>query len=189
VDHLRFLMEDILRLAKEKENPTIDDIMEDSKVGEREVKEAIKELGNRKLVKFKDGKISLTDRGEEVAGVIYNYHKTIEKIFGHRVAHSVEHLGKDYIEKAKILGKNAVPLEEFSEGERGVVALLEIEDSRVLSRLVGIGVTIGTEFSVVKFRKDGILLDIDGKVVIIDRKLGKLIFAVKKNEGSYSGTA
>ncbi len=181
-------MEDILRLAKEKNNPTIEDVIEDSKVGKEDVKEAIKELENKDLINFKKGEIILTEKGEKAAEIIYNYHKMVENIFGHRTAHSLEHLSGRYIEEAKTLGKNAVPINKFEEGEEGMIALLEIENPRILSRIMGVGISIGKKFSIIKIRKDGIILEIDGRLIILDRELEKYILGVK-NEGPATWSA
>ena len=188
ISYLRFLMEDILRLAKEKNNPTIGDIMRDSKVGKEDVKEAIKELEKKDLISFKGGKIILTEMGEKTAQIIYNYHKIVEDIFDHRTAHSLEHFSKEYVEEAKTLGKNAISLDKFRESEKGIIALLEIENPKILSRLMGVGITIGKKFSIIKIRKDGIILEIDGRLIILDRELEKYILGVK-NESSVTWPA
>ncbi|NIA09651.1 MAG: hypothetical protein GWP10_07965, partial [Nitrospiraceae bacterium] len=95
-------------------------------------------------------------------------------------AHSLEHLGKEDIEKAKKLGKNAVPINDFKEGGSGVIALLEVEDPRILSRLIGIGLTIGAKFTVLKIRNKELILSVNGRPVIIDRDLGKYILGARR---------
>lgn len=186
---LNFLMEDILRLAKEKNNPTVEDIIKDSKVGREDIKKAIEELEKKNLINFTNEKINLTKKGEKLANIIYEHHKMIEDAFDHRTAHSLEHFTKKYVDEAKAIGKKAIPIDKFMEGENGLIALFEIEDPRILSRLIGVGITIGAGFSIVKLRRDGIILEIDGRLVIIDRGLGKYILGVKKDENSLARPA
>ncbi|WP_297073640.1 hypothetical protein, partial [Thermococcus sp.] len=69
------LMEDILRLAREKGSPpSFRDVMEDSKVTKEEVEEAMRELERKNLARREGNKIVLTEEGKKAAEIIYNYH-------------------------------------------------------------------------------------------------------------------
>ncbi len=187
---LRILMEDILRLSKEKkEPPTVEDVMQDSKVRKDDVKKAIKGLKKKNLAKMEGNKIILTSDGEKAAQVIYNYHKTVEALFGHKVAHSFEHLGEDKIQLLKRSIGEAKPLEDFMKNEEGEIISLEVENPKILSRLIGVGITPGNMFKVIKLRKDVIILDITHRLVLVDRKLADKIFGRNENSGSFSRPA
>ncbi|MCD6450279.1 MAG: FeoA domain-containing protein [Thermotogaceae bacterium] len=175
---MRLLMEDIMRLSREKDSPlSVEDVMEDSSVDRQEVKEAIERLEKRGLAKFERGHLALTEQGEKVADVIYNYHRVIEEVLGHEVAHALEHFS-EAAEKIKILGEKAKPLEKFRENERGVVAYFEIGNPKVISKLLGIGLSPGVSFRVIKYRKDGFVLEVGGRLVVLGRELGKGIAGV-----------
>ncbi len=69
---IEILMEDILRLAKEKGSPpTVEDVMRDSGVTREEVKEAVKELKKKGLATMGENGIVLTEKGEKMADIIY----------------------------------------------------------------------------------------------------------------------
>ena len=177
------LMEDILRLAKEKgSSPTFKDVMEDSGVTREEVGEAVKELERKKLVKREGENIVLTKEGEKTADVIYNYHKTVEKLFGHKTAHSFEHMADKvkYLE----LAKKSIPLVNFKEGEEGVLINMKVKNPKIIARLIGIGLVPGTKFKIIKVRDNIVVLDISGRLVMIDKKLIKSLFGVKPFEDS-----
>ncbi len=177
------LMEDILRLAKEKgASPTFKDVMEDSGVTREEVGEAVKELERKKLVKREGNNIVLTKEGEKTAEVIYNYHKTVEKLFGHKTAHSFEHMA-DRVKYLK-MAKNSRPLMAFRGGEEGVLISMEFKNPKIIARLIGIGLVPGTRFKIVKVRDDVLVLNISGRLVIVDKKLTKNLFGVKSLESS-----
>ena len=126
----------------------------------------------------------LTEEGEKTAEVIYKYHKTVEKLFGHKTAHSFEHMGDKvrYLERAE----KSKPLTTFRKGEEGVLISMEFKNPKIIARLIGIGLVPGTHFRVVKVRDDVFVLDISGRLVIIDKKLTKNLFGVKAFEGSLS---
>ena len=175
------LMEDILRLAKEKGSPPdFKDVIKDSKVTREEVEEAVRELERKNLARREGDKIVLTEEGEEAAEVIYTYHRTVEKIFGHKVAHSFEHMGDriSYIEKAV----SAVPLTAFEEGEEGILASMEVENPKAIARLMGVGLLPGKRFRVIKAGKDLIVLDVSGKLVMIDSWISERVRGVKVHE-------
>ena len=179
------LMEDILRLAKEKgSSPTFNDVMEDSRVTKEEVGEAVVELERKNLAKREGEKIVLTEEGEKIAEIIYNYHKTVEKLFGHRTAHSFEHMADRvrYLENVK----NSKPLITFGEGEEGVIVSMEFENPKIIARLIGIGLVPGAHFKVIKVREDIFVLNISGRLVIVDGKLTKNLLGVKPFESSFS---
>ncbi|NJF24625.1 FeoA domain-containing protein [Thermococcus sp. Bubb.Bath] len=184
----RLLIEDILRLAKEKgEPPKVRDVMEDSKVGEEDVKSAVKEMEELGLANFRDGQILLTDKGEKTAEVIYNYHKTVERLFGHGTAHVFEHMGDrvSYLQRAE----SARPLEELPEGEEHVLVSMNVENPKVIARLLGVGLSPGSVFRIIRKRKDAIILEVNGRLVIIDGELSKRLFGVRRDEGTASRPA
>ena len=178
-------MEDILRLAKEKgSSPTFKEVMDDSGVTREEVGEAVKELERKNLVKREGDNIVLTEEGEKTAEIIYNYHKTVEELFGHKTAHSFEHMA----DKVKYLqmAKNSVPLMSFADGEEGVLISMELKNPKIIARLIGIGLVPGTRFKIVKVRDDVLVLDVSGRLVIVDKKLTNNLFGVKSFESSAS---
>ncbi|NJE48223.1 FeoA domain-containing protein [Thermococcus sp. 9N3] len=184
---IEILMEDILRLAKEKGSPpTVEDIVVDSGVTKEEVREAVKELEKKGLAKAEGDRIILTREGERAAEVIYNYHRTVEKLFGHSTAHSLEHMGDriSYLEKAG----RAKPLTEFKEGTEGVMVFMDIENPKVIARLMGVGLIPGTRFRVVR-SGNVYVLETGGRVVVIDRNVAEKIKGVITDEGSPRGPA
>ena len=170
----KVLMEDILRLAREKGSPpSFGDVMEDSKVTREEVEEAVRELERKNLARREGERIVLTEEGERAAEVIYNYHRTVERLFGHRVAHSFEHMGDriGYIKKAE----NAIPISTFKSNDEGVLVSMELENPKAIARLMGVGLIPGTRFRIIKTGKDTLVLDVSGRLVMVDgRVAGKL---------------
>ncbi len=187
---LRILMEDILRLAEEEnKSPTIFEVMRDCKVQREDVLEAIKALEENKLVVFKNNKIILTSQGKDAASTIYKYHKIVEDLFGHTVAHSFEHLGESEIKLLEKEGNKTKALEDFEENEEGKVITLKIENPKILSRLMGVGIIPGKTFKTIKVREDMIILSIDQQIVILDRSLANKILGESLNESSVSWAA
>jgi len=102
---LRLLMEDIMRLSREKSSPLmVEDVTADCGVEKEEVMDAVYQLERKGLVRFEKKRLFLAEQGEKVADVKYNYHRIVEEILGHNVAHALEHLG-DTAEKVKKLRK------------------------------------------------------------------------------------
>ena len=179
----RILMEDILRLAREKGSPpTFSDVIEDSKVSRREVEEAVRGLEERHLARRRGEEIVLTGEGEAAANTIYSYHKTVEELFGHRTAHSFEHLGNrvKYLEQAA----SAERLAGFSEGEEGVIVSMEVESPQLLSRLIGVGLIPGTRFRLVRKSSGHLVFDVGGRLVMIDGKLAGKLLGVRGEEST-----
>ncbi len=185
----KILMEDILRLAREKGSPpSFRDVMEDSKVTKGEVEEAMRELERKNLARREGNKIVLTEEGKKAAEIIYNYHRTVERLFGHRVAHSFEHMGDrvSYIEKAG----NAIPLVSFRPKEEGILVSMEVENPKAIARLMGVGLIPGARFRVVKGGKDLFVLDVGGRLVMVDVRVAEKLRGVKAyEEGSPCGPA
>jgi Fe2+ transport system protein FeoA/predicted transcriptional regulator len=189
VNWMEILMEDILRLAKEKESPTISEIIQDSKVQREDVEKAIKELEKKGLVTFKNNRIILTEEGDKSASIIYNYHITVEKLFGHTVAHSFEHLDKDKIKLLKNEIGKTKPLRDFSENEEGKIISFKIENPKVIARLMGLGIIPGASFKVIKVRRDAIILNIERRIVILDTELTDKILGESQSEYTFSRPA
>ena len=148
-----------------------------------EVIEAIQQLERRNLAKFKNKNLTLTEQGEKVADVIYNYHKIVEEVLGHNVAHALEHLG-EFAEKIKKLSGDAKPLEKFRESEKGVVAYFEVRNPKLISRLLGAGLSPGVPFQIIKSRKDGFAVETNGRIIVLGKELGKSIVGVSRVEGA-----
>lgn len=184
---LEILMEDILRLAKEKGSPpTVEDVMKDSGVTREEVMEAVKELERKGLARMEGKGIVLTENGEKAAEVIYTYHKTVERLLGHRTAHSLEHMGDriGYLRGAE----QARPLSGFREGEEGVVAFMDVENPKVIARLMGVGLIPGARFRVLR-KGDVYVVEVGGRLAVVDGRVAEKIKGVPANEGSSGGPA
>ncbi len=189
VGWLRFLMEDIMRLYREKNSSlTVKDVMDDCNVERSDVMEAIRELERRGLAKFEDGLLSLTSKGEEAADVIYNYHRIVEDLLGHDVAHALEHIGKT-AEKVKKLEGEAKALEEFRESEKGIIAYFEVRNPKIVSRLLGVGLSPGVPFRVVRSRGDSIVLEVNDRLIVLEKELGKSVVGVSRVESAARGSA
>ncbi len=193
---LRLLIDDILRFTREKNRPvSIKEIMEETDSSKIEVMDAIKEMEKEGLAKYKE-KVSLTKKGEEMANEMYERHVTIEKFFGgkeaHEIAHSLEHfLGKKDIELMKdTLTRKKESLEEFGEGEKGIIVAFAINDPKIISRLIGAGLAPMTPFMLEKRRSNEMIILAHNKVIALDKALGRKIYAMRvENEGFTGRTA
>jgi len=193
---LRLLIDDILRFTREKNRPvSVKEIMDETNSSKIEVMDAIKEMEKEGLAKYKE-KVSLTKKGEEMANEMYERHVTIEKFFGgkeaHEIAHSLEHLlEKKDIELMKdTLTRKKESLEEFEEGERGIIVAFAINDPRIISRLIGAGIAPMTPFMMEKKRSNEMIILAHNKVIALDKSLAKKIYAMRvENEGFTGRTA
>lgn len=193
---LRLLIDDILRFTREKNRPvSIKEIMEETDSSKIEVMDAIKEMEKEGLAKYKE-KVSLTKKGKEMANEMYERHVTIEKFFGgkeaHEIAHSLEHfLGKKDIELMKdTLTRKKESLEEFGEGEKGIIVAFAINDPKIISRLIGAGLAPMTPFMLEKRRSNEMIILAHNKVIALDKALGRKIYAMRvENEGFTGRTA
>ena len=76
-----------------------------------------------------------------------------------------------YIEKAE----NAIPISIFKSNDEGVLVSMELENPKAIARLMGVGLIPGTRFRVIKTGKDTLVLDVSGRLVMVDgRVAGKL---------------
>jgi len=193
---LRLLIDDILRFTREKNRPvSVKEIMDETNSSKIEVMDAIKEMEKEGLAKYKE-KVSLTKKGEEMANEMYERHVTIEKFFGgkeaHEIAHSLEHfLGKKDIELMKdTLTRKKESLEEFGEGEKGIIVAFAINDPKIISRLIGAGLAPMTPFMLEKRRSNEMIILAHNKVIALDKALGRKIYAMRvENEGFTGRTA
>lgn len=190
MDWLLILIDDILRLSKEKNKPiSIDEIIDETSIERKEALNAINEMKRDGLIKF-DKNVSLTKKGMERADRVYERHKIIEEFFGgkeaHEIAHSLEHfLKKEDIESMKsMLNKKRYNLKKFGEGEKGIIVASTIKNPKIISRLIGIGIAPASAFRIEKIRNDEIILAIHNRLVVIDSNLANKIFAIRvENEG------
>ena len=137
-----------------------------------------------------------TKKGKEMANEMYERHVTIEKFFGgkeaHEIAHSLEHfLGKKDIELMKdTLTRKKESLEEFGEGEKGIIVAFAINDPKIISRLIGAGLAPMTPFMLEKRRSNEMIILAHNKVIALDKALGRKIYAMRvENEGFTGRTA
>ena len=190
IDWLQVLIDDILRLSKEKNKPiSIEEIMKETNVNKSDAMDAIKEMKKEGLAEFKK-KVELTEKGKEKAKVVYERHKAIEDFFGgreaHEIAHALEHfLGKDDIEQLKSMAREKKEkLSDFREGEEGIIVASIINEPKIISRLIGVGLSPMTHFRIEKRREDGLIINAHKKLVVIDPSLANKIYAIKvRNEG------
>jgi len=187
---LQILIDDILRLSKEKNKPiSVEEIMEEASVNKMDAMDAIKEMKKEGLIKF-EKKVQLTEKGKEKANMVYERHKAIENFFGgkeaHEIAHSLEHfLDKKDIEQLKsMMNEKKEKIIDFEEGEEGIIVASVINEPKVVSRIIGVGLSPMSHFRVEKKRDDEIILSAHKKIVVVDSSLADKIYAIKVgNEG------
>ncbi|MCD6573571.1 MAG: hypothetical protein J7K95_05715 [Thermoplasmata archaeon] len=182
---LQILIDDILRLSKEKNKPvSIEEIMKDANVNKIDAMDAIKEMKKEGLIKFKE-EVQLTEKGKEKANMVYERHKAIENFFGgkeaHEIAHSLEHfLDKKDIEELKsMIKEEKEKIIDFEEGEKGIIVASVINEPKIISRIIGIGLSPMSHFRVEKKRDDEIIISAHKKLVVIDSSLANKIYAIK----------
>ncbi len=179
MDWIKILIEDILRLYKEKGRPLkLKEIEEDTKLETDDLSEGLKELRKRKLAELRGDTLYLTPEGEAIAQSIYDYHKAMEALFPHEIAHSMEHLSEGERERAKSLSRDSKPIDEI-DGE-GIISSIEIENPKLLARVIGIGLTPGSKFKVIKVRDDVVIVNLGGRLVAIDRSLSRRVRGQKQ---------
>ncbi len=191
---LQILIDDILRLYREKNRPlSIEEIMDETNVNRIEAIDAIKEMKKEGLAEFKQ-KLSLTKKGKEKADIVYERHRAIENFFGgkeaHEIAHSLEHfLKKEDVKSLQdIVNKKKDCLRNFEEGEKGIIVASTINDPKIVSRLIGVGIFPASHFKVEKKRNDEIIISTHNKIVVIDSNLANKIYAIREeNESFISG--
>jgi len=190
---LQVLIDDILRLYREKNKPlSIEEIMDETNVNRTEAVNAIKEMKRKGLAEFKQ-RLSLTKKGEEKAEMVYERHKAIENFFGgkeaHEIAHSLEHfLKKEDIESLQdMIYKEKKPLKNFEEGEKGIIVASTINDPKVVSRLIGVGISPASRFRVEKKRDDEMIIFTHNKMVVIDSNIADRIYAIREENESFTG--
>jgi len=128
------------------------------------------ELEREGLLESGEKGFQLTSRGSGEAQGIYQKHKEVEHLWGHKVAHTLEHY-EGALEILPGIGPKRKRIEEFREGEEGIIAYLTVENPIIISRLIGLGLAPGTLFRVRKRREDLWILEINGRLVAIDKRL------------------
>ncbi len=185
IEWLRILIDDILRLSREKNRPvSIKEIVDETNVDREDVRDAINEMEKEGLAEYKE-KVLLTDKGKTRANVLFRRHETIEKFFGgkeaHKIAHSLEHFEDKDIEymKEMVEGKKE-SLKNFKEGMEGIIAASTISNPKIISRLIGVGMAPASHFKVERVGNDAIILRIHNRLIVIDASIADKIFAVGK---------
>lgn len=191
MEWLKVLKEDILRFLKEKEGnkSSLEEIAMESKVAKEDVIEAVKSLEKDHFVNFEKQEVFLTKEGKKEAESIYEKHNLVERVYGHQVAHALEHYPMKDMKKAFESASSPKKLKDFKEKQTGFIVRLSIDNPMVLSRIIGLGFAPGSYFKIVKKRNDFLVIESRGRLVVLGKEIGDGIEGVEAFEDTSDRTA
>ncbi|NNG67060.1 FeoA domain-containing protein [Caldanaerobacter subterraneus] len=191
MEWLKVLKEDVLRFLKEKEGnkSTLEEIAIESKVDKEDVIEAVKSLEKDNFVNFEKQEVYLTEDGKKEAESIYEKHNFVESLYGHQIAHALEHYAMKDMKKAFESASSPKKLKDFKEQQIGFVVRLSIDNPMVLSRIIGLGLAPGSYFKIVKKRDDFLVIESHGRLVVLGGEIGDNIEGVEALEDASGRTA
>ncbi|MGB9781113.1 FeoA domain-containing protein [Caldanaerobacter sp.] len=191
MEWLKVLKEDVLRFLKEKEGnkSTLEEIAIESKVDKEDVIEAVKSLEKDNFVNFERQEVYLTEDGKKEAESIYEKHNFVESLYGHQIAHALEHYAMKDMKKAFEVASSPKKLKDFKEQQVGFVVRISIDNPMILSRLIGLGFAPGSYFKIIKKREDFLVVESHGRLVVLGKEVGDGIEGVETFEDSSGRTA
>ncbi|HHW57895.1 MAG TPA: iron transporter FeoA [Clostridia bacterium] len=191
MEWLKVLKEDILRFLREKEKntSTFEEITKESKLDREDILEALRSLEKDSFIQIDKQDIFLTEEGKKEAEEIYEKHNLVEKIYGHQIAHSLEHYEMKDMKRAFEPTSSPKRLRDFKEGETGFVVRLSIDNPIILSRIIGLGLAPGSSFKIIKKRKDFLVIESHRRLVVLEEEVVESIEGVPTDESASSRTA
>jgi Mn-dependent DtxR family transcriptional regulator len=193
-DPLDIAKEDVMRFLREVDgSATLSSIIEE--IGEEDLaKRAVGELRSEGMIHVSGNKVTLSEKGRDLAERLYRIHSSLEEILSdvvdnpHEAAHSIEHVVTD-AERIAILRGKVTSLASLKRGEEArILAILEKRPS-VLSRLYGVGVLPGRKVKVLVLSRDFVVvqLGLGGRLATIDRGVAERIVVVREERGHEEG--
>jgi len=163
---LRFLKEEEVR--DPGRGVTLEEIAQESNLSKEDVAPVLAELEREGLLESGEKGFQLTSRGSGEAQGIYQKHKEVEHLWGHKVAHTLEHY-EGALEILPGIGpKRKKRIEEFREGDNSLPDGGKSHNHLPADRA---GSSPWHPFSVRKRREDLWILEINGRLVAIDKRL------------------
>ncbi len=199
MDRLRVAKEDVLRYVVESGRPSEwvgeGELSEEVGIEGADLDEILGELESEGKILRRGNRIRLTEPGLAEGASLYERHRTIEEFFrrefregrAHDLAHVLEHvvpgdlLGK--MRERVRLAEGAVGLGEVRVGSSVKIVAISAQDSRILSRLLGMGLAPGAVVSVTEDLGDGIVVEVSGRKVALGRELADMILVIPEGGG------
>lgn len=196
-DILKMYKEDLLRAILEfgKGNGEADvkDLLSDVGGEQRLLEQATLEMEKEKLITRKGECIVLTPSGREAAEKIYAKHRFIEEYFSevfnepnvHILAHALEHCVSDSL-LAKMQGELALMgetlnLSDLKIGEQATILAIAVPDKKLLSRLLGIGLSPGSKVKLFEKLPGQYVVEAEGRKIALDTFIADKVLVSKED--------
>jgi len=196
-DILKMYKEDLLRAILEfgRGNGEADanDLLVDVAGEQRLFEQATLEMEKEKLIRRKGECIVLTPSGREAAEKIYAKHRFIEKYFievfnetnAHILAHALEHCISDSL-LAKMQGELALMsdtlnLSDLKTGEQAVILAIAVPDKKLLSRLLGIGLSPRSKVKLFEKLPGQLVVEVEGRKIALDMFIADKVLVSKED--------
>lgn len=196
-DILKMYKEDLLRAILEfgKGNGEADakDLLSDVGGEQRLFEQATLEMEKEKRIMRKGERIVLTPSGREAAEKIYAKHRFIEEYFSevfnepnvHILAHALEHCVSDSL-LAKMQGElslmsETLNLSDLRTGEQAMILAIAVPDKKLLSRLLGIGLSPGSKVRLFEKLPGQFVVEAEGRKIALDTFIADKVLVSKED--------
>jgi len=196
-DILKMYKEDLLRAILEfgRGNGEADanDLLSDVGGEQRLFERATLEMEKEKLITRKGELIVLTPSGREAAEKIYAKHRFIEEYFSevfnetnvHILAHALEHCVSDSL-LVKMRGELALMseklnLSDLKTGEQAVILAIAVHDKKLLSRLLGIGLSPRSKVKLFEKLPGQLVVEVEGRKIALDTFIADKVLVSKED--------
>ncbi|MBN1151151.1 FeoA domain-containing protein [candidate division WOR-3 bacterium] len=192
---LKIMREDILRtLAEEDKKLTLKSLTAEITGDLSLMSEAIGILQKEGLLSIDEGSFFLTSSGKEHAEEIMKKHLVLEEFFltrgeidkAHKMAHILEHYIKNEvlnnIKKLSTLKEEGIPLLKFGKDKTALITDMPFSDTRLLERLVSMGVLPGEIIELTNVIPGACVVHINNKKIVMDKSIASQIRVFKYEE-------
>lgn len=195
-NQLKEIMEDILRLAAEKEGDLIPFslLKSETSASDELFVEAIDRLERKGLASIERDEFILTKIGREKAEKILEKHAIIEKYFKeifeepmrHDVAHALEHFVADKtisrMRELLMMNERGKPAPEFPIGREVLIVAIQSTDKNILEKIISLGLAPGGKVKIEERIPSAVIFNIEGRKVALANELAEKILAVIEDE-------
>jgi Mn-dependent DtxR family transcriptional regulator/Fe2+ transport system protein FeoA len=187
------LLRAILEFGKGNGEADAKDLLSDVGGEQRLFEQATLEMEKEKRIMRKGERIVLTPSGREAAEKIYAKHRFIEEYFSevfnepnvHILAHALEHCVSDSL-LAKMQGElslmsETLNLSDLRTGEQAMILAIAVPDKKLLSRLLGIGLSPGSKVRLFEKLPGQFVVEAEGRKIALDTFIADKVLVSKED--------
>ncbi len=147
--------------------------------------DALQQLKEDGMVAEQGEGVKLLEKGwEEGNGILRKYKKAEKELGSHIYAHVLEHFDMEIDYVLDVIKKGRTTrLSDLDEGSEAIILFPEKVDPKLISRLIGIGLTPGSMIRVFSKNLKVIVIMVKGRLAALNDKVAKMIKVLRMEAG------